>query len=183
MSNRDNYESHRISKRLVQFAHKHGATVIVFECLTNLKPDKTKYSRRSNQKRAYWLKSKIVKRTRYKAFQMYGILTSLVSPKNTSRECGYCQAKVSRIEMTVSNTRAEILNLSIVRTRSGQVFYINGTPNYLCSSNIKHQGNADLNASRNVGLKFLRRYFENPKIMTKSLVNGTSGQGTIPSVA
>lgn len=180
--NRDDYESHRISKRLVQFAHKHRATVIVFECLTNLRPDRAKYSRRSNQKRAYWLKSKIVKRTRYKAFQMYGILTSLVSPKNTSRECAYCQAKVSRIETTISNKAARTYNLSIVRNHSGNVFYVNGTPNYLCSSNANHKGNADLNASRNVGLKFLRRYFLSPKLMTKSLVNGEFFKRTVPSV-
>ncbi|KYC42963.1 hypothetical protein WA1_12715 [Scytonema hofmannii PCC 7110] len=181
IKNRDDYESHRISKRLVEFAHKHGATVIVFECLTNLRPEQAKYSRRSNQKRAYWLKSKIVKRTRYKAFQLYGILTSLVSPKNTSKECAYCQSNVSRISVTISDVFAEIVNLAIINS-DGKVFYNIGTPNYLCSSNIKHKGNADLNGSRNVGLKFLRRYFENPKIMTKSLVNGTSGQGTVPSV-
>lgn len=171
IKDRDNYEAHRISKRLIQFAHKYGATVIVFECLTNLKPSKEKYSRRSNQKRAYWLKSKIVKRTKYKALQMYGILTSLVSPKNTSKECAYCQSNVSRIGGIISDRWSEILNSSI-KEDDGKVFYKIGAPNYLCSSDIKHKGNADLNGSRNVGLKFFRRHFENPKIMTKSPVVG-----------
>ncbi|WP_166482114.1 IS200/IS605 family accessory protein TnpB-related protein [Scytonema sp. UIC 10036] len=182
IKNRDNYESHRISKRLVQFAHKHGATVIVFECLTNLKPSKAKYSRRSNQKRAYWLKSKIVSRTKYKAFQMYGILTSLVSPKNTSRECAYCQSKVSRHQLQLTNSSAFLLNQVILQVNLGEVIYLNGAPHYLCLKNANHQGNADLNASRNVGLKFLRRYLKNPKIMTKSPVNGAFHKGTIPLV-
>ena len=44
------------ARELVEFAF-HQCKVFVFEHLVNLKPCKGKYSRRSNQKRAYWLKS------------------------------------------------------------------------------------------------------------------------------
>lgn len=148
IKNRDDYESHRISKRLVQFAHKHGATVIVFECLTSLKPDKAKYSRRSNQKRAYWLKSKIVQRTQYKAFQNHGIITARVSPKNTSSQCAHCSEAVSRVVKTDYKAL-------------GLVNYQPGKPNYLCANG--HRGNADLNAARNIGLRLFERYMEKPQ--------------------
>ena len=169
IKNRDNYESHRISRRLVDFAQKHGATVIVFECLNNLRPDKAKFSRRSNQKRAYWLKSKIIKRTKYKAFQMYSIITALVSPKNTSKHCALCNdgreenSLVSRIEAQFSTDVARLFQITMNKTLE-KVDYSTGAPNYICSETIKHKGNADLNAARNIGLRFFARYYQKPRL-------------------
>ena len=158
IKNRDNYESHRMSKRLADFAHKHGATVIVFECLINLcprgnakgeRPDRAKFSRRSNQKRAYWLSSKIIKRTKYKAFQLYGIITALVSPKDTSRHCALCNngleenSLVSRIEAQFSIDVARLFQITMNKSLE-KVDYSTGAPNYICSETIEHRGNAQL---------------------------------------
>ena len=96
LKNRERYEGERVSRRIIDFAHKYGANVIVFEHLTNLKPSRAKYSRRSNQKRAYWLKSKVYKRTKEKALNDYAILTVRVSPKNTSRVWAYNGTPVLR---------------------------------------------------------------------------------------
>ena len=96
LKNREKNEAERVSRRLVDFAHSHGATVLVFEHLTNLKPKKSKYSRRSNQKRAYWLKSKIYQRVKDKALNDYGIYTLRVSPKGTSREFAYTSEPILR---------------------------------------------------------------------------------------
>src|SRR5207302_2672906 len=44
----DEQVAHLVSARIVQFAKQHGATILVFEHLGNLKPVKGKYSRRGN---------------------------------------------------------------------------------------------------------------------------------------
>ena len=172
IKHRDDYEYHRISRRIADFANKHGATVIVFECLTNLRPDRTKYSRRSNQKRAYWLKSKIINRTKYKAFQSYGIITALVSPKNTSKHCALCNGNfeddeddslVSRIEAQFSTNVAKLFQ-KVMNKSLEKVDYNAGAPNYICSYTISHRGNADLNAARNIGKKFFTRYYQKPRL-------------------
>src|SRR5579884_580786 len=92
---RDDDEAHRISRRIVQFAVAQGTSIIVFEHLGTLKPAKGKYSRRSNQKRAYWMKGRIFRYAKYKAWQ-HKIITCRVSPRNTSRQCARCGAWVIR---------------------------------------------------------------------------------------
>jgi len=62
---------------------------------TALKPVKGKYSKRSNERRSYWLKGRIYSYVQYKAYE-YGIVTTRVNPKNTSRLCCYCSAQVFR---------------------------------------------------------------------------------------
>jgi putative transposase len=57
--NADEHLAHLVSARIVQFAKQHEATLLVFEHLGNLKPEKGKYSRRGNSKRAYWMKGRI----------------------------------------------------------------------------------------------------------------------------
>src|SRR5690242_20290786 len=54
--NVDEHMAHLVSCRIVQFAQQHSASILVFEHLGNLKPCKGKYSRRSNSKRAFWMK-------------------------------------------------------------------------------------------------------------------------------
>src|SRR2546426_6311963 len=56
LGHRDEDLAHWVSARIVQFAKAHGATVLVFEHLGNLKPEKGKYSRRGNSKRTFWMK-------------------------------------------------------------------------------------------------------------------------------
>ncbi len=135
----DEYISHLVSARIVQFAKDHGATLLVFEHLGNLKPQKGKYSRRGNSKRAFWMKGRIFKYAKYKAYNE-GILTSRVSPRNTSRECARCHGLVARYE-------------------AGQPAegYTYGAPLVLCQA-CGMRGNADRNASLVIGQRLIARY-------------------------
>jgi len=51
----DEDAAHRVSRRIVDFARAHGATILTFEHLGHFKPQKGMYSRRGNEKRSYWL--------------------------------------------------------------------------------------------------------------------------------
>ena len=48
----DEHVAHLVSARIVQFACEQGASILVFEHLGNLRPEKGKYSHRGNSKRA-----------------------------------------------------------------------------------------------------------------------------------
>jgi putative transposase len=135
-------EAHRVSRRIVDFAREHGATILVFEHLGKLKPVKGRYSKRSNQKRAHWLKGRIVKYARYKAWAD-GLLTCRVSPAFTSQDCSGCGHR------------------PVARYAEGEapLEYRPGGPLFLCANCLK-RGNADKNASVNIGSRFLIRCFE-----------------------
>jgi len=139
LGHRDEDLAHRVSARIVQFAKAHGATVLVFEHLGNLKPEKGKYSRRGNSKRAFWMKGRILRYAKYKAYHE-GILTSRVNPRNTSRECARCYGVV-------------------VRYQQGQPAqgYTPGVPLVLCPQ-CAMKGNADRNASLVIGQRLIARY-------------------------
>src|SRR5260370_25994886 len=92
--NTDEQVAHLVSARIVQFAKLHEASILVFEHLGNLKPAKGKYSHRGNSKRAFWMKGRIFKYSKYKAYNA-GIVTSRVNPRNTSRECARCHDLVA----------------------------------------------------------------------------------------
>jgi IS605 OrfB family transposase len=160
VNNIDRYEAHRVSRRIVEFAALYGAKVIVFEHLGNFKPQRGKYSRRANAKRSFWLRGKIFSFTKYKAFEL-GIITSRVSPHNTSRVCAHCGEKVAR------HNQGE-----------AAVEYRVGAPLFTCPNG--HKGNADLNACDNIGQRFFARYISVPKPFLKgkgvSLVYTAAGQ-------
>ncbi len=153
LKNREKNESERVSRRLADYAHQWGVTAIVFEYLANLKPSKAKYSRCSNQKRAYWLKSKIYLRTRDKALNDYGIYVVRVSPKNTSRVFAYDETPIKRgCQIGKNEFVFEAKGMGkLIQTEKGLIL------------------NADLNASRNIGLRYLYKYFEKPTLVTKRL--------------
>jgi IS605 OrfB family transposase len=134
-------EAHRISRRIVEFALAHDATILVFEHLKNLKPQKGRYSKRSNEKRAYWLKGRIVKYARYKGWE-HGLLTCMVSPAYTSQNCSKCGQR------------------PVARYAEGQapIDYHPGAPLFICFHCFK-RGHADRNASVNVGLRFFHGSF------------------------
>jgi transposase len=92
----DEQIAHLVSARIVQFARENGASLLVFEHLGNLQPEKGTYSRRGNSKRAYWMKGRIFRYAQYKAWNAGGIITARVNPSNTSRECHRCHAAVIR---------------------------------------------------------------------------------------
>ena len=137
--------AHRVSRRIVDFAITNHATILVFEHLTNLKPDKGKYSARANQRRAHWLKGKIFDFAKDKAWAE-GILTCRINPKNTSRECHRCHA------------------LPVARYCEGQaaVGYTMGAPLVYCAK-CGMRGNADRNAAIVIGQRLLARYNKNTK--------------------
>ena len=139
MNNVDEHIAHLLSARIVQFAKQHDATILAFEHLGNLKPAKGKYSHRGNSKRAFWMKGRIFKYSKYKAYNA-GILTSRVNPRNTSRECACCHSLVARFE---EGKPAE--------------GYTPGAPLVACTQ-CGMKGNADRNASLVIGQRLVERY-------------------------
>ena len=126
----------------MDFAREHGATILVFEHLGKLKPVRGRYSKRSNEKRAYWLKGRIVKYARYKAWE-HGLLTCQVSPAFSSQDCSACGQR------------------PVARYAQGEapLEYRSGAPLFLCPACFK-RGHADRNASVNIGFRFLIRSLE-----------------------
>ena len=131
--------AHLVSARIVQFAKEHQATILVFEHLGNLKPQKGKYSHRGNSKRAFWMKGRIFSYAKYKAWNE-GIITSRVNPRNTSRECARCHGLVARYEASMPAEG-----------------YTSGAPLVLCPR-CGMAGNADRNASLVIGQRLSSRY-------------------------
>ena len=134
----DEHIAHLVSARIVQFAKEHGATILAFEHLGNLKPAKGKYSHRGNSKRAFWMKGRIFKYAKYKAYHE-GILTGRVNPRNTSRDCARCHSAVARY----------------ARCQPAEG-YTPGAPLVLCRE-CGMAGNADRNASLVIGQRLITR--------------------------
>lgn len=57
--NREKDMGYQIAREIINYANGYNCQIISFEHLKNLRPKKGKYSKRSNQKRSYWLKDKI----------------------------------------------------------------------------------------------------------------------------
>ncbi|ELR98560.1 IS200/IS605 family element transposase accessory protein TnpB [Gloeocapsa sp. PCC 73106] len=150
LKNRERNEGERVSRRLADWAHKWQVSAIVFEHLSNLKPSQEKYSKRSNQKRSYWLKSKVYLRTKDKALNDYGIYCLRVSPKDTSRVWAIDGTSVLRGNQV---------------TQTGFNFIFKGMGKLVLSEHGDIL-NADLNASRNIGLKYLQKFSEKPRLVT-----------------
>lgn len=81
--------AHLVSRRIVDFAVEHGAGIIVFENLKNLRPEKGTKSRRLNQRLGHWVRGRVFRYASYKALHA-GILVVRVSAVNTSRRCPEC---------------------------------------------------------------------------------------------
>jgi putative transposase len=137
--NADENLSHLVSARIVQFAKAQEASILVFEHLGKLKPERGKYSKRGNSKRAFWMKGRIFQYSKYKAWNE-GIITSRVNPRNTSRECARCGAEVARY---AAGQPAE--------------GYTPGAPLVLCPK-CEMRGHADRNASLVIGKRLVARY-------------------------
>lgn len=173
ISRRERDEGFRIASVIIEFAHRHDCKVIVFEHLGNLKPKRGKYSRRSNQKRAYWLKGKIVDNVRRIAYQRYAILTARVNPKDTSRLCAVDGTPVFRGEHYLPT----LLEYCQPYRYGGKCF----------ATVTGYRGNSGLNAARNIGLKFLARRFEQPtlalqrKVLLEKAKSVKTGFGQVAS--
>ena len=141
--NLDQDTAHRVSRRIVEFAQAYGATVIVFEHLGRFRPERGKYSRRANEKRSYWLRGRTFAYTRYKAWEE-GLVTCRVNPRGTSRECADCGSPVARHGEGEAATE-----------------YRPGAPLVTClKGECGMWGNADRNASRNIGQRLLARHVD-----------------------
>lgn len=138
VSNLNDDIAHRVSKQIVEFARHHGARIIVFEHLGNLKPEKGIKSRRLNQKLGYWVKGRIFRYSQYKALHQ-GIITSRVNPKNTSKRCPYCG--MLTIERYNPGNRCEA-----------------GNDLAWCTNCNTHDINADFIGTLGIGLNFRLRY-------------------------
>ena len=137
--NSDENLSHLVSCRIVQFAQQYGASILVFEHLGNLKPEKGKYSRRSNRKRAFWMKGRIFNYSKYKAYNV-GILTSRVNPRDTSCTCAKCGSPVARYN---EGEKPEGYQMGAKLSK--------------CTVCVRND-NSDRNASLQIGNKFFARY-------------------------
>ena len=135
----DENAAHRISRRIVEFAQEHHATILVFEHLVTLKPEKGRYSHRANSMRSWWLRGRIYRYAMYKAWES-GIVTTRVNPRDTSRLCARCQSAVLRYDVRRNNTT-----------------YRYGAPLVRCET-CGMQGNAERNASINIGQRLLSYY-------------------------
>jgi IS605 OrfB family transposase len=139
----DEDSAHQVSHRIVEFAQQYQASILVFEHLGHFKPHKGKYSKQGNEKRSYWIRGKIFKYSKYKAWNE-GLLTCRVSPRNTSRDCARCGTLVARYD---AGKPAE--------------GYTPGAPLVDCPQCQMH-GNADRNASIVIGKRLLARYQRTP---------------------
>ena len=144
-------EGYRFASEIVKAAVKYDCKIIVFEHLGNLRPSRQKYSARSNQKRTYWLKSKIYLNTRRIAYQKHSILAARVNPKDTSRLCAYDNTPVWR----GSEFPQTLLDWAKPYECGGRLY----------ATVTGHRGHSGLNAARNIGLKFLRRRIESPTLV------------------
>lgn len=144
--------SRAVSRELVEFANHWQSDIISFEHLGNLKPKRGKYSRRSNQKRAYWLKGKVYEQVKRIAYQDYAILSTRVSPRNTSRLTPWGEQlwRGSRFPSTQLEFDNYLQGAALVATVDG------------------YRAHSGLNAARNVALKAIKRHLHEAELNLKS---------------
>jgi IS605 OrfB family transposase len=136
----NNEISHLASRRIIEFSKEFESPVIVFEKIKYFNADKTKYSKKHNERLNYWLKNSIVNFTEYKS-NYEGIRKRSVYPKDTSRVClnKYCRS------------------LNTERFSEGDV----KRTTLLRCLDCGYVANADFVGSVNVGLKFIVDIFYN----------------------
>jgi len=157
----DEQEAHRVSRRIVEFAQAHGATLLVFEHLIPYHPKRGSFGQRGNEKRAYWLRSKIFRYSGYKAWAE-GISTCRVSPRGASRECASCNTQITRYKEG--------------QETSGST---PGAPLVLCTA-CGMRGNADRNTSLNIGQRLFARYQRKENPQTSSRAERLSKERGVP---
>ncbi len=143
--NREKDMGYQVAREIINYAKGYGCAIISFEHLKNLRPKKGKYSKRSKQKRSYWLKDKIYQNVKIGAYNDYSILTTRVNPRNTSKLdlWGNNVSRQNYIPQTVTEQNIEYNpGATWVKSPSGYT---------------AHSG---VNAARNIGLKAVLRYKE-----------------------
>lgn len=145
--------SRAVARELVEFARHWKVDVISFEHLGNLRPKQGKFSRRSNQKRAYWLKGKVFEQVKRIAYQDYTILTTRVSPRNTSRLSPWGEPlwRGAKFPASLPEFDSYQPGAALVATADG------------------YKAHSGLNAARNVALKAIKRNLSEAALNLKSL--------------
>lgn len=142
LSAREVEYSRAVARQIVEFATHWQVNVISFEHLGNLRPKRGKYSRRSNQKRAYWLKGKVYEQVKRIAFQDYAILTTRVSPAFTSKLTPWGDP------VWRGNTfPTDLLVFDSYQAGASLVATVDG-----------YKAHSGLNAARNIALKAIKRH-------------------------
>ncbi|GAC1518288.1 MAG: hypothetical protein NVS3B14_20520 [Ktedonobacteraceae bacterium] len=159
--NLDVQVAHRVSRRIVEFAQAHGASLLVLEHLIPRHPKKGSFSQRGNEKRAYWLRSRIFRYSQYKAWAA-GIITCRVSPRDTVRECARCKAQVNRYGEGHATSS-----------------YAPGGPLVLCAA-CGMRGTTGRNARLNSGQRLFARNQRKEKPQTRPLAGRPSKEGGVP---
>lgn len=154
-------QSRKQASQIVEFAHRHGAAVIVFEHLGKLRPSKERFSRRSNQKRAYWLKSAVQEQVARIARQNHNILTTKVNPRDTSNTEALTQKPVMRVNPMWMAQRLAFDPENWDSFKNEQGYH----PGNLAVSRSGKIINSGLNACRNIVLKFCKRYHSKPELV------------------
>lgn len=142
-----------VSREIAEFAQDWEAKVISFEHLGNLRPKRGKYSRRSNQKRAYWLKGKVYDQVKRIAYQDYGILTTRVNPRDTSRLTPW-----GELVWRGDTFPTTLIQFADYQPGAALVATVNG-----------YKAHSGLNAARNVALKAIKRHLPEATLNLKSL--------------
>lgn len=140
--NREVEMGRAIARQIVNLAYGYGCQVIAFEHLGNLTPRHGKYSSRSNQKRAYWLKSKVYLGVKRIAYQDYAILTTRVNPRNTSLQDPWGNQVWRGLEFP-----SFLFDYLEYQPGADWVAGVNG-----------YKSHSGLNAARNIGMKAIIRY-------------------------
>ncbi|GAC1645824.1 MAG: hypothetical protein NVS4B9_37820 [Ktedonobacteraceae bacterium] len=159
--NLDEQAAHRTSRRVVELARAHNASILVFEHLPPRHPKKGKFSLRQHEKRVSWLYSRIYRYSQYKAWAE-GMVACLVSSRQNSRECANCKAAVARY--------------SEEQATSG---YTPGAPLVFCEA-CGMRDNAYRNASLNIGQRVFARYQKEEKPQTRPLAGRLSKERGVP---
>jgi transposase, IS605 OrfB family, central region len=123
VSNLNDDIAHRVSKQIVKFARQHGAKIIVFEYLDNLKPEKGTKSHYLNQKFNHWVKGRIFRYTKYKALHE-GIVTCRVPAKETSSRCPYC-GFLTIVRYSKGKDRKETKGVDLAKCTNCEVHDVN----------------------------------------------------------
>lgn len=143
---REGQMGRKVARQIVNLLAGYNCKFVAFEHLANLRPCKGKYSRRSNQKRSYWLKSKIFNNVKTSAYQDYGILTTRVNPRNTS--------KLDPWENPVHRSN----DIPKTVTEGSEVYNCGATWVKTSSGYTSHSG---VNAARNIGMRAILRHRTN----------------------
>lgn len=130
------YYSNQISKKIVEFCRETGCTIIVVPNYEKAIDFTKRRYLKSNE--FEWLGRSIIRQIKYKAFKQ-GIVTSTIRPYHITDQCSRCGTKIKKYN----------------EGHRPRYHYYGGRL-FLCPNG--HQGNAAINAAKNIGYRFFKTY-------------------------